>query len=136
VRKCWFLALCACRGWHDPLPFEECQPYSLECSSCPYEDDLTTSPDEILRSWRCMSGELPLDAIRRRSPMDSADDTHFYSADDGLRVASVRQHDVPVEACGRELLEEWWGEILDCVDQCEHDPTLPEAELDPCVEGG
>jgi hypothetical protein len=126
------LLVAGCRGWHDPLPFEECQPYSLECA-CPYEEELSTSPEQIVRHWRCQSDGQLLDAVRRRSPAGTADDTHFYSVDDGLRVASVREHDVPVEACGRELTEEWWGEILECEDQCEHDLTLPDAELEACA---
>lgn len=126
------MGVSACRGWHDPLPFDECQPYALMCA-CPYADDLDSEPQNILRHWQCETEDQTLDAIRRRSSDVAADDTHFYGADDGVRVASVREHDAPVGVCGQMLQEEWWGDILDCTAICEHDPSLPEAEtLPPC----
>lgn len=117
--------LLGCRGWHEPPPFGECQPYELQCA-CPFEEDLALEPAAILRIWQCQADDQLLDAVTRRS--FASDDTHFYSAEDGLRVASLRAHDAPAEACGRQLEQEWWGAILDCQPVCEHDPSLPEAD--------
>lgn len=119
-----------CRGWHDPLPFDECQPYPLECESCLFEDDLVED-GPVLRVWQCEDPDLGLlQAIRRRAETAPAADTHFYTLDTGTRVASVREHDAPVPVCGEDHDEEWWGLILDCVDVCEIDDTLPETDPD------
>jgi hypothetical protein len=120
----------ACRDWHDPIPFEECQPYALECADCSFEQDLATGDTGLLRVWRCVLDDgTELDAVRRRVVSLPADDTHFYDASTGERRAAVREHDDPVPVCGEERSEEWWGEILPACDPvCEHDPDLEDAD--------
>lgn len=120
----------ACRGWHAPVPAGGCQPYALECA-CPYGDELTTDPDAIVRSWRCEAEDQTFDAVRRIPAQSGAVDTYFYRTTDHFRAASLREHEAPVDVCGELQTEEWWGEILACVDLCEHDPSLPEAEALP-----
>ncbi|MEQ1506333.1 MAG: hypothetical protein ABMB14_29145 [Myxococcota bacterium] len=146
AHRWWRLAvggLVACRGWHDPIPFDECQPYPLECPACTLEDELALPEADLLRDWRCDvvpaepddGAEVrTLEAVRRRSANVPADDTHLYDAD-GVRVASVREHDDPIGVCGVETDEEWWGEIVDCAPRCEIDPSLPDADptLSPCT---
>jgi hypothetical protein len=123
-----------CRGWHDPLPFDECQPYPLECAECSFDGDLATDALGLLRVWRCELEDdgTELDAITRRLVSLPADDTHFYDAVTGLRRAAVRAHDEPMPVCDEERSEEWWGEILGACDAvCEHDPEL--ADADPAL---
>lgn len=132
-----FSLLVGCRDWHDPLPFDECQPHALECEACVFDDDVASAPGTLLRVWECEDETFgPLLSIRRRAINVPASDTHFYDSETRLRVASVRTHDDVVPVCGRELTDEWWGEILDCVDLCEREPSLPESdpELEVCPE--
>jgi len=129
-----------CRGFLEPPPFDECQPYPLECADCSFEEDLGTDTLGLLRVWRCALEDdgTELDAITRRVASLPADDTHFYEATTGVRRAAVREHDEPVQVCGEERSEEWWGEILPaCAPVCEHDPELADADptLDACDNG-
>lgn len=129
------VAVLGCRGYHPDLPFEECQPYPLQCASCAFADD-AADDTELLRLWRCEAdGGRTFDAIRRAAVDEEtqtlleATDTHFYDAETGLRVAAVREWDEQVDVCGRMLEEEWYGEILGpCEPVCEHDPSLQEAD--------
>jgi hypothetical protein len=136
---CLVALFAGCRGWHDPIPFDECQPYPLECAACTFEQELGEDDLGLLRVWRCtLDDGTELDAIRRRVLTLPADDTRFYDAETGDRVAALRVHDDPVPVCGEPLREEWWGEILPpCGDVCEHDPELADADeaLEACDTG-
>lgn len=128
----------ACRGYHDPVPFDECQPYPLACADCPLDDELGDAPQDILRYWRSEDPALgAVDAVRRRAVDADADDTHFYDDETGLRVAAVRTYDAPVDLCGVTVDDEWWGAILDLADLCEHEPSRPDADpaLPACDDG-
>lgn len=136
TRSAWVFAAAGCRGWHEPVPFDVCQPYALACDRCDLATELAAPDPPILRDWWCDDAALGrLEAVRRRSTAADADDTHFYDVTSGDRVAAVREHDVPVDLCGREVDAEWWGAVLTCVDACEVDPGLPDAdpELPPCA---
>jgi len=118
-----------CRDYHEPAAFSDCQPYRLQCATCTYADDAADDTD-LQRIYVCElpDGEL-LDAVQRRAPDADADDTHFYDRGDGFREAAVRVHDEAIDVCGRDLREEWYGDILDCVPICEA-ADLPDADPD------
>ena len=42
VRMVWMTValLVACRDYQEDLPFEDCQPYILECALCTFDDDV------------------------------------------------------------------------------------------------
>lgn len=130
-----WVGLLGCRDFHDPLPFEECQPYPLTCRDCTFADDRSEGQGR-LRVWACATpGGTRYDAVRRRSFTEAADHTHFYDAVTGLRQAALRSHDAPTDVCGTLMDESWYGEILDCsVPLCEHEPDDPDADeaLPPC----
>lgn len=123
------LLVTGCRGWHDPVPFEECQPWALDCPECTFDQDRGEAPGEQLRVYRCATGTgSEVDAVRRPAVEVEGADTRFYDAESGARRAALREHQEPVEICGETVDEEWWGEVLDCEPVCEWEPALPEAD--------
>jgi hypothetical protein len=124
-----------CRGYHPDRPFEECQPYALQCPTCTFADDAADAA-RLLRLWRCETTDgRAMDAATRVAVDEvtlvllDAEDTRFYDADSGLRIAAVRRWDEPIDVCGVELDEEWYGEVLgDCFELCEYDPQLERAD--------
>ena len=129
MRSTLLLLALGCRDYHEQPPFEVCQPYPLDCPGCTFDADLADD-EGLLRAWRCedAAGGARLDAVTREAVDLDAVDTHFYDPATGARRAALREHARPIEVCGRELAEEWWGEVLDCAAVCEHDPALPEAD--------
>jgi hypothetical protein len=128
------MGLGACREYQEPLPFEDCQPYLLECALCTYEDDVA-EVDGLRRAWRCETPDGSLyDAVLRDGDLEEpTDDIHYYDPDDGYRLAAERRYDAPVDVCGLERDVEWYGLIIeDCEVVCELEPDLPEA--DPEIE--
>ncbi len=128
------LGMAGCRDYHDPLPFEDCQPYTLECALCTYEEDLAQEQG-LRRAYRCVTGDgASYDAVLREGDLDtSTDDVHYYDPDSGFRVAAERRYPEPIDVCGLERDVEWYGEILeDCEIVCELEVGLPEA--DPQLE--
>ncbi|MBX2797297.1 MAG: hypothetical protein KTR31_06515 [Myxococcales bacterium] len=124
----WMVVIAAgCREFHEQPPFEECQPYELTCPACTFTAD-RDDDDGRTRVWGCTDTERSFDAVTRRSANVPAYDTRFYDVQTGLRIASVRLHDGPVEICGEMLTDEWYGEVLDCSPVCEHEPTFDGAD--------
>ncbi|HHO50200.1 MAG TPA: hypothetical protein ENK18_04830 [Deltaproteobacteria bacterium] len=123
-----WLGLLGCRDFHEPLPFEDCQPYPLTCRDCTFADDRSEAQGR-LRVWACQTPEaLRYDAVLRRAFVEPADDTRFYDPATGLRRAALRSHDVPTDVCGTSMDQSWYGEILDCAPLCEHEPNDPDAD--------
>jgi len=133
-RMTWWVAgavwLGGCREYQEPLSYEDCQPYQLECALCTYEEDVAEAAG-LRRAWRCETPEGDqYDAVLRDGDLEEAtDDVHYYDPDKGSRLAAERRFSEPTEVCGEEQDVEWYGEILeDCEVVCELDGTLPEAD--------
>lgn len=134
VRMVWMTValLVACRDYQEDLPFEDCQPYILECALCTFDDDVLAD-EGLRRTYRCETADgLDYDAVLRDGQSDDGDptdDVHYYDPDEGYRLAAERRHDADVDVCGKQRDVEWWGEILDdCEVVCEIDPSLPDAD--------
>jgi len=135
MRKRWLVigavgASVGCRGYQDPLPFEDCQPYVLECGLCTIEDDLAQTGG-LRRAYRCETGDgVAYDVVLRDAEDPTADeDLHYYDPDSGYRAAAERRYPEPVDVCGKDRDVEWYGEILDdCEIVCELDGTLVDAD--------
>jgi hypothetical protein len=117
-----------CREYHEPLPFDECQPYDLACPTCLFEQDLAETG--LYRVWSCEDPVVGvLDVVQRRATQHAADDTRFYDAETGLRIGALRMYDELTDVCGRDLREEWYGTpVEDCEPLCEHRDDLPRAD--------
>jgi hypothetical protein len=116
-----------CRNAQESVPFEDCQPYPLECATCDFSDDLDGVIDRV---YRCETDDgEQLDAVQRPGIDQPTTDTHFYEVGGGFRVAASRRYNKIIDVCGKDRDVEWYGEILeDCVPICELDASLPEAD--------
>ncbi len=133
-RVAWMVAgavsLGACREYQEPLSYEDCQPYVLECALCTFDDDVAEAAG-LRRAWRCETPDgTQYDAVLRDGDLEpSTDDVHYYDPEQGNRLAAERRFSEPTEVCGEDHDVEWYGEVVeDCEVVCELDGTLPEAD--------
>ncbi len=125
-----------CREYHEPVPFDACHPYALECPTCSYVDEAADDVG-LLRLWRCEDPEVGVvNAAMRVNLTIDAVDMLFYSVETGLRISAVQRFGSPSDVCGRELDEAWYGMVLSCEDRCEHDADLDEADPEMPACGG
>jgi hypothetical protein len=105
-----------------------CEPTSLTCTDCTFEDDLADSQG-IRRVYQCAlpAGDTYDVVARSADDATAAYDEHYYNAGNGKRHAAGRWYDEAV--CEDGGMAIWWGaDMGDCQATCEWEPERSEAD--------